>query len=93
MDEVSYAEKSNEVRKRLTELRSRRLRMLADNDDEGTLSGLRAFKQELEKMPQVVIEFNISLFKDLVKEVIVTRDDELIFVLYCGLKFRERIRK
>jgi hypothetical protein len=93
MDEVSYAEKSNEVRKRLTELRSRRLRMLADNDDEGTLSGLRAFKQELEKMPQVVIEFNISLFKDLVKEVIVTRDDELVFVLRCGLKFRERIRK
>ncbi len=93
MDEVSYAEKSNEVRKRLTELRSRRLRMLAGNDDEGTLFGLRAFKQKLEGLPKVVIEFDLSLFKNLVKEVIVTRDVELIFVLYCGLKFRERIRK
>lgn len=80
MDEVSYAEKSNEIRKRLTELRSRRLRMLADNDDEGTLSGLRAFKQKLEGLPKAVIEFDLSLFKNLIKEVIVTRDEELIFV-------------
>jgi DNA invertase Pin-like site-specific DNA recombinase len=93
MDEVSYAEKSNEVRKRLTELRSRRLRMLADNDDDGTLSGFRTFKQKLEGLPKAVIEFDLYLFKDLVKEVIVTRDEELIFVLCCGLKFKERIKK
>lgn len=93
MDEISYNEKSNEIRRKLTELRSRRLRLLADNDDDGTLTELRTLKQKLADMPVALIDFDIQIFKTLIREIVVTCNDELIFSLHCGLKFKERIQR
>lgn len=45
MDDVTYTEQTSEIKQRIAELRSRRLRLLNEDSDETSIEALRKLKE------------------------------------------------
>lgn len=92
MDDISYMEQTAELQKRIAELRSRRLKILNEDDDECCIETLRKLKQQLSDLPAALFLYDHSIFKSLIRSVKVGADDVLTFEFICGLKLRECVK-
>ena len=92
IDDMSFLEMTGSIQKEISKLRDRRLKIIREDDEEGTIEKLREVNAFLEQSPKAIIMFDTVLFKELVSEIISTADYELIFVLKCGLKLKERLK-
>lgn len=92
MDEVSYREQTGAIAKRIAELRSRRQKLLKEDEEEACIDVLRKMKENLDVMPKALLWFDAEIFDKLVERVIVKSKDTLEFELKCGMRLKEKIR-
>lgn len=90
IDEITFIEQTGEIKQRINELRSRRIKLMSDNEEERCIELLREAMQELEELPQAILLFDFIIFDKLVNKVAVM-PDSLVFELRCGIKLREDI--
>ena len=85
IDDVSYVERTSELKYKITELRNKRLKLLNANEDEQLIENIRILKETLEENPPVITEFDYSIFSSTVEKIIVSNNDSVTFVLKGGL--------
>jgi len=86
-DEVSYYEHTDKLKNKMTELRSRRLKILNDDEEESCLERLRKLERVVADA-EFLIEFDESLFSDIVERIYVEENGELAFRLQCGFELK-----
>ena len=91
MDEVSFNEQCSKVEREINKLRSRRKKLLNEDEDERSIDEIRTLRERLLEAPQAIIEFDSELFDAVVDKVIVEDENKVSFVLRCGLKLKEAI--
>jgi len=91
IDDVTFLEQTNEIKKRMSTLRSRRMKLLNEDEEEQCIDNIRQLKSFLEESPKAVLWYDDSLFLSIVSKMLVYEDGEIEFELICGLKFREKI--
>ena len=91
MDEVSYTEQTAELKKRISTLRNRRVRLMSEDEDIHYIDDLRFLKEILQNSPPAIISLDEDLFTSIVERIRARDDGTIIFELKGGLKFKERI--
>lgn len=91
MDDISYMEQTGRLKKRITELRNRRLKLLNENEDERIIESLRVFKDTVQEYPMAVMAFDAELFEVIVDKIKAGNNRTLTFVLKGGLCLKERV--
>lgn len=91
VDDVSYMEQTSALQKRLTELRSRRIKLLNEDEDEKSIERFRTLKNELDEYDGYMLLFDKDVFESMVQNIFVSDDDCVTYELKCGLKLKERI--
>ena len=91
MDDVSYMEQTDRLKARLTQLRSRRLKLLSENENEQMIEQLKMLKEIIQDYPKAIVEFDETLFTSIVSKIKVCHDGTLIFELKGQLSLKERI--
>ena len=84
-------EQTNEIRQRINELRSRRLKLLNADEEEQCIEKLRQIKQYLDEMPRAILWFDSVIFENLVSKVVVQSKDVVMFELHSGIQLKEYI--
>ena len=90
IDDVTYLEQTNGIKKRLNTLRSRRIKLLNEDEEEQCIEKLRQLKSFLENNQKALIQFDTATFNEIVEKVCVVNKEEIEFELKCGYKLRER---
>ncbi len=90
IDQVTYSEKSDRIKKKLTELRSRRLKLLSADEEERCIEELRMIARVLDKQPQAITEFSPELYDEIMDVIYVEQDGSFTFKLKGGLELRVR---
>lgn len=91
IDDVSYLERTSELKHKITELRNKRLKLLSVDDDERLIEDFKALKETLEEYPQALLRFDKSLFSAIIDKVIVGNDDKVTFKFRGGLRLGIKI--
>ena len=91
LDEISFIEQTNRLRGRLTELRSRRLKLLQNCEEESIIENLSRVKDELEAYPKALIDFSEELFSAIIEKIIVEENGTVSYRLKGGIKLNEAI--
>lgn len=91
MDEITFREQTGAVNNRINELRSRRQKLLHEDEDEVCIEILRKLKEQLTDMPDALLWFEPEIFSTLISKIHVISKDTLAFELKCGLKLKEAI--
>jgi len=96
LDEVSYYEQTDVLKDKITELRSRRLKILTDDEEEYNLEELRRLEKIVTEQ-EYLAEFNEQLFSSLIEKIYAEENGDLTFVFKCGLElkmpYKERINE
>lgn len=92
IDEVSFLERTSELKYKITELRRRRLKLLAADEEERLIENLRVLKETLNESPKVILAFDRQLFQDITEKVLIGNNDTVVFQLKGGLQFRQPIK-
>lgn len=91
MDIITYQKQSREIMQRITVLKEKRFKTFSSvitdsHSDILTLQGI------LKKVEEPLTAFDEDLFKEIIQEIKIDKDDMATFVLLGGLKFTERCR-
>ena len=89
MDEVSYVEQTAEIQNRITTLRSRRMKLIGEDEDTHYIDDLRALKDALRRFPPVILSFDESIFSTIVERIKAGVNGTMTFVLKGGLNLTE----
>ena len=89
VDEISYMEQSSQIKNRLSQLRKRRINILAEDEEEAVIEEFRKLKRIIEDENDYIMMFDEDLFGRIVKKIIVLENRVLLFELNCGLKLKE----
>lgn len=90
LDEGTYVIRVNDSENRIRELRSRRARLIENDDDERCLEELQSMSATLGTLPKAIVLFDEEVFSKIIEKVIVEKNS-LLFILKCGLPLREVI--
>lgn len=85
IDEVTYLERTSELKFKISELRSKRLKLLANNDEQLIIDEIRAVKDILSESPISILEFDYYLFSSIIEKVIMSNTDVVTFKLKGGI--------
>lgn len=91
IDDVSYLERTSELKHKITELRNKRLKLLSVDDDERLIEDLKALKDTLDEYPQALLRFDKSLFSAIIDKVFVGNGDKVTFRFRGGLRLGIKI--
>jgi hypothetical protein len=89
MDEVSYAEQTAELQNRITTLRSRRMKLISEDEDTHYIDDLRALKDALHHYPPAILTFDEGIFMTIVEKIKAEVNGGITFVLKGGLNLTE----
>lgn len=87
LDEVSYYGHTDKLKNKMTELRSRRLKIVNDDEDENCMEQVRKLEHIVADR-EYMTEFDESLFNDIVERIYVEESGELSFKLQCGFELK-----
>ena len=82
---------TNDIKKRLNTLRSRRLKLLNEDEEEQCIEKIRQLKSFLMESPKGILWYDDRIFTEIIEKVLVVSKDEIEFELKCGFRFKERI--
>lgn len=91
LNAAEYAAQSSDIGKKISTLRTERMRLLADDENDQMLDALRELSEILEEYQPTNVDFDEALFAQLVQNITVVSNCELIFSLTCGLTLTEII--
>ncbi|MCH5165103.1 MAG: recombinase family protein [Clostridiales bacterium] len=87
LDEVSYYEQTDKLKNKMTELRSRRLKILNDDEEENCLEHLRKLERVVTDTEFITV-FDEKLFDDIVERIFIEENGGISFRMHCGLEFK-----
>lgn len=90
LDDVSYYEQTDKLQNRITELRSRRLKILNADEDENCIEQLRALERVVDERDFMTV-FDEKLFGIITEKIYVEESGELTFQLRCGMELKVRM--
>ena len=88
IDEVTYHEKADSLKGQITELRSRRMKIINDDDEETCIEQLRQLRKIIEESPDFLDEMDTVLFGKIVKLIYAEEDGALSFVIKGDLELK-----
>ena len=88
IDEVTYHEKADSLKGQITELRSRRMKIINDDDEETCIEQLRQLRKIVEESPDYLDEMDTVLFGKIVKLIYAEDDGALSFVVKGDLELK-----
>lgn len=88
IDEVTYHEKADSLKGQITELRSRRMKIINDDDEETCIEQLRQLRKIIEESPDYLDEMDTELFGKIVKLIYAEEDGALSFVIKGDLELK-----
>ncbi len=91
IDEISYLEKTDNIKKRIDMLRLRRNKLL-DEDDDHCIEDLRRLKNLLKDEPSSISEGNEHLLDSFVTKIYAEQNGDLTFCMLGNLHFRIEVR-
>lgn len=91
IDDVTYLEQTNDIKKRLNTLRSRRLKLLNEDEEEQCIEKIRQLKSFLMESPKGILWYDDRIFTEIIEKVLVVSKNEIEFELKCGFRFKEKI--
>lgn len=83
IDQVTYAEKCDIYKRRISELRTRRRKLMSEDEDEHCITCLRKLKIILGEMPRRLLILTDKQIKAMTEKIYAEEDGSLTFVL-CG---------
>ena len=90
LDQVTYLEKADRTKRKIAELRSRRLKVLNADEEERCIEGLRELKRKLELLPNSISKFEEVLFTEIVDVMFVEQDGAIVFKVKGDLELKVR---
>lgn len=90
IDDVSYLERTSELKFKISELRQKRMKILNNNDEEMILENLIKLKDILDESPKVILDFDQVLFSSITDKITVAHDYTLTFNIK-GLKLQANL--
>lgn len=91
IDDISYFERTSELKYKITELKNKRLKLLSANEDERLIEDLKVLKETLEEYPKMILRFDNSLFSAIVDKIVVGSEKTVMFKLKGGLHLEVRM--
>lgn len=88
IDEVTYLGKTDKYKNRITELRSRRLKLINEDEEEQCIEKLRELKRILADSTEYMTEFEEEVFTRIIDTVYAEADGALTFRLKCDLELK-----
>ena len=88
---LSYFEKTDNLKKRIDDLRVRRSRLISEDEDERCIEELRHLKRLLNGSPRHLSEMDRSLFDSVVSKIYAEQNGDMTFCLIGGLQFRVEV--
>lgn len=88
IDEVTYHEKTDNLKGGITELRSRRTKIINDDDEETCIEELRQLRKAMEDSPDYLDEMDDALFGKIVKQIYAEENGALSFVMKGDLELK-----
>ena len=85
-----YNDRTIADRKKVSELRTRRNKLLTDDEDEQCIDELRQLILYLESQQKAILSFNENIFDGVVERVTV-EEDKLCFEIKSGILLKEVI--
>ena len=90
LDQVTYSEKSDRIKGKIDELRSRRIKLLKSDDEEKCIEELRKLRGVLENNPNEIKSFDEKLFEAIVNQIEIEQNGNMIFSIKGGLRLKIR---
>ncbi len=92
IDEVTYLGRSDKYKNQITELRSRRLKIINEDEEEMCIEKLRELKRFLADSVEYMAELDENIFMRIIKIVYAEDDGALTFKLKCDLELKIYVR-
>ena len=93
IDEITYLGKTDKYKNRITELRSRRLKLINEDEDELCIEKLRELKRFLADSAESIGEYDEKLFLQIFDKIFAESDGALTFHLKCELELKIYVRR
>ena len=93
IDEVTYLEKTDRIKREMSELRSRRLKLINEDENELCIEKMRKLKRYLDERDNYLVQMDTSVFKEIVEKIYAEEDGALTFRLKCELEFKVYVRR
>ncbi len=90
LNEATYYEKSELIKGRMSELRSRRMKLLNEDEEEMCIELLRSVKKAVHNSDYITTPAP-DLMENIVDFIKVNEDNSLTFVLYGGLELKQSL--
>ena len=91
IEDGDFREQSDTLASQRKKLSDKRSQVIHGSKALETLDKLRELQRQLESLPEIPWEFEISLFDQLVEKIAPISNTELLFKLKCGLGLKEVI--
>lgn len=91
IDDVSYFEKTDSIKKQIEDLRVRRNKLLSEDEDECCIEELRRLKRLLNEAPKSISVMDKTLFDSIVSQIYAEQNGDLTFCLIGELQFRVEV--
>ena len=86
-NEDLYFEKTDTIKKKISELKTRRAHLVSEDDDERCIERLRELKRNLQQFPVGITEFDKDIFNGIIKQIYIEESGAITFVLKGELEF------
>lgn len=90
LNEATYYERSEIIKGKMSELRSQRMKLLNENEDEMCIDLLRSVKKAVHNSDYIT-EPDIELMEKIIDYIKVNEDNSLTFVFYGGLELKQAL--
>lgn len=91
INELVYYEKADQIKNEMTELRSKRLKLINEDEDELCIEELRRLKRILDEGEPRMAVLDDNIFAKIVKKVYAEPDGALTFSLIGGLELKKYV--
>lgn len=90
-NEDLYFEKTDTIKKKISELKTRRAHLVSEDDDERCIERLRELKRNLQQFPVGITEFDKDIFNGIIKQIYIEESGAITFVLKGDLEFSAEV--
>ena len=92
IDDVTYFEKTDSIKKQIEDLRVRRNKLLSEDEDERCIEELRHLKRILNDSPKTLSEIDKELFTSIVTKIYAEQNGDITFCLLGELQLRMEVK-
>ncbi len=93
IDEYTFMQKRDVVKSKITELRSRRMKLVNEDEEEQSIEKLRQLKKIINDSPEFLHEVDDCIFNKIVEKIIAESDGSLTYIVLGGIGLNVEVLK